>query len=284
MKPNDEPTTADDQLRSADETELRQQAVKRSWICPGAGFALVGSGAWAVVTFVVSLCIVPAVAWLVFQPAPASLWATIAVLIIATVFWLVEQIAINKVAVRAPSPAVLDRGYILSACVVWLAVILTLGLLFSAFGSLVMAGSGMTPTLEKSERLVYYKRVDWQSVKPGAVIVYKNANDSAWGQPGWIVISRILAGPGDDISIQDGNYLVNGAPGPPVAAAGEYPVALEVPSSPETLTVPDDSYFIVQDSPARGFDSRVLSWVRAENILGSRMWYLSRRGIGKPVE
>jgi hypothetical protein len=116
------------------------------------------------------------------------------------------------------------------------------------------------------------------------MLVYKNADDSAWGQPGWLVISRILAGPGDDISTHNGKYVVNGNAGPLVADAGRYDVVLDIPSSPESLRIPDDCYFIVQDAPTGGFDSRVLSWVRADNIIGSRLWYLSRRGICKPVE
>jgi signal peptidase I len=271
-------------MQSIDQAKIRTRAIKRSWICPGAGFALIGNGACATATFVASLCIVPAVAWLAFQPTAASLWTTVAVLVIATVLWLAEQIAAKKATVRTPSPPILVRGFIASTCTMWLAVVLGVGLLVTAFGSLRMAGSGMTPTLEKDERLIYHKHVDWQYVKPGAIIVYKNANDSAWGKPGWIVVSRILAGPGDNISIQNANYVVNGAVGAPVAATGKYDAVLDIPSSPDGLTIPEDCYFIVQDSPTGGFDSRVLSWVRAESIIGSRVWRVSSRGICTPVE
>lgn len=280
----DEPTTNDEEPRSIDETELRKRAIKRSWICPGAGFALVGKGACAIATFAASLCIVPTVAWVAFQPTAVSLWTTIAVLVIGIVLWLAEQIAAKRAPLRTPSPSILDRGFIASTCTMWLAVILAIALLVTAFGSLRMVGSGMTPTLQEAERLIYHKHIDWQSVKPGAIIVYKNADDSAWGRRGWIVISRILAGPGDEISIQDGEYIVNGTAGPPVADTGRYDVVLDIPSSPESVTVPDHCYFMVQDSPTGGFDSRVLSWVRADNIVGSRLWYFSRRGICRPVE
>jgi signal peptidase I len=270
--------------RSIDDADIRKKARKRSWICPGAGFALVGSGKCAIATFVASLCIAPVVAWVAFRPTAASLWTTIAVLVVATVLWLAEQAAIKRSAIRTPTPSILDRGFVVSACMMWLAVSVAAFLLMTAFGQLRMGGSGMTPTLENGERLMYHKHIDWESVKPGAIIVYKNAEDSAWGQSGWIVISRILAAPGDDISIQNGQYVVNGAAGPPVADTGRYDVVLDVPSSPESLTVPNDCYFIVQDSPTGGFDSRVLSWVRADDIVGSRLWYFSRRGFFKPVK
>ena len=39
-------------FRSEDEVEIRSKAVKRSWFCPGAGFALAGYGKCAIATFV----------------------------------------------------------------------------------------------------------------------------------------------------------------------------------------------------------------------------------------
>ena len=285
MMATDNPAKNGDGRRSNDEAELRMKAVKRSWICPGAGFAFVGNRTYAILTFVASLCILPAVAWLAFQPTTTSLWTTVAVLVIGTVLWLGEQVSIKKTSpLRAPSPSFLDRGFVVSTCVIGLAAVLAIGLLVTAFGSLKMTGPGMAPTLEIAERLIYHKRVDWASVEPGAIIVHKNADDSGWGQPGWLLITRILAGPGDDISIRGGRYVVNGTIGPPVAGTGRYAVVLDIPSSPGSLKVPDDCYFMVQDSPTGGFDSRVLSWVRADDIVSSRVWYLSRRGIWRPVE
>ena len=166
----------------------------------------------------------------------------------------------------------------------WLAVAVAVGLLVAEFRPLRMVGSGMEPTLEEAERLVYHRYVDRQSVRPGAVIVYENAEDSGWGEPDWIVISRVLAGPGDEIAIQDGRYVVNGTAGPPVAAPGRYDVVVNVPASPESVTVPDGRYFVVQDAPNGSLDSRVLSWVHTDDILASRLWYLSPRGFFKPVE
>jgi len=280
----DDPTTHKDDSCSIDENEIRKKATKRSWICPGTGFATVGSGTYAIATFVVSLCCLPAIAWVAFRPTATSFWTAITLLLIAVVLSLAEQIAIKKVTLRTPSPPFLVRGFLACSCIMWLAIILAIGLFVTAFGSLRMAGSGMTPTLEDAERLIYHKHVDWQSVRPGAIIVYRNADDSAWGQSGWIVISRILAGPGDDISIQDGKYVVNSAAGPPVADTGNYDVALDVPTLPESMTIPEGCYFIVQDSPTRSFDSRVLSWVRNGNIIGTRLWYFSSRGLCSPVE
>jgi signal peptidase I len=229
------------------------------------------------------LLITPAVAWLAVQPTAASLWTTIALLVIATVLWLAEQYAVKKGAVRAPGPSILVRGFIASGTLMCLAAVVVACLLLAAFGSLRMAGTGMSPTLEPGERLLYHKRVDWDLVTPGAVIVYKNASESAWGQPGWIMISRIIAGPGDKISLHNEQYVVNGDVRALVGETGQYEMALDIPASPQSLTVPENCYFMVQDSPLGGLDSRVLSWARAENIVASRLWYLGRR-IGKQVE
>jgi signal peptidase I len=283
MMPSDDAAVDDAGIRSKDEAEIRNRAIKRAWLCPGAGFALVGARTYAIATFVASLGILPALAWIAFRPSAVSLWTTIAVLAIATSLWAAELISIKKAALHAPSPSILDRQFVALTCTMWFAAILAASLFFSAFGSLRMGGSGMRPTLEKAERLIYHKHVDWQSVIPGAIVVYKNADDSAWGRSGWLVVSRILAGPGDNISIQNENYIVNGAAGPPVADTGDYGVVLDIPLSLKSLTIPNDCYFIVQDSPSGGFDSRVLSWVRADKIVGSRLWRFSDRGIFQPV-
>ncbi len=140
----------------------------------------------------------------------------------------------------------------------------------------------MVPTLVPGERLMFHKYVDFRLLKPGAIIIYKNANNSAWGKPGWIMISRILAGPGDEISFQNNRYVVNGIEGPVLSNLGESVTRIEVPSFPKTLTVPEKCYFVTQDSS--GYDSRVLSWARLENIVSTKLWYLSSRGIFKTVE
>ena len=284
MMPVDDKTNDDTLAQSEHEDELRRKALKRSWLCPGAGFALVGNRRFAIATFATSICTLPAVAWLALQPTAASLWTTIAAVAISSALWAAEQIRVKKAVVHSPSPSILDRAFMAAAGAMWLAVALAFVLLITSFGSLRMAGSGMQPTLEPAELLVYHKQVDWRAVKPGAIIVYKNPDDSGWGQPGWLIISRILAGPGDKISIRNGKYLVNGAAGPPVAETGNYHPVLEIPHSPESRTIPDDCYFMVQESPRGGLDSRVLSWARADKIVGSRLWYLSRRGVCTPVK
>jgi signal peptidase I len=141
----------------------------------------------------------------------------------------------------------------------------------------------MSPTLEKGERILYHKRANARPFQRGTIIVYKLSPNSAWGQPGWLVISRILAIPGDRLSIQDGKYLVNGELGAAVAETGTYAPVVAIPTGPEAAMVPEDCYFIIQDSPQKSFDSRVLSWVKKEDIVSTELYYVSGRGILKPV-
>jgi signal peptidase I len=241
-------------------------------------------GPLAIATFVASLCVYPAIVWLTVQANAPSLWTTLAVLVIAGILWLTEQIAVKNVALRQPNPQVLVGGFFAFSCITLLAAILVLGFIVTGFGAMRMAGTGMSPTIEKNELMVYHKHVDWRRVEPGAIIVYKNADDSRWGRPGLIVVSRILAGPGDQLCIKNASYLVNGKMGPKVTDPAHYATVIDVPSAPEALTVPDACYFVVQEFQGGGFDSRVLSWVRTDSIIGSRLWYLSGRGLFKPVE
>jgi len=110
--------------------------------------------------------------------------------------------------------------------------------LFLGFGSVQMAGDGMSPTLEKGERLLYSKRVDPYRLRPGTVIAYHLSGESAWGQPGWLTISRILAMPGDRLAIRAETYVVNGKVGPTVAGTQPYAPVVRVPLEPDALTVP----------------------------------------------
>lgn len=280
---NEEPASGE-VSPSPTEVEIRQQASNRSWVCPGTGFASIGQASWAMISWCVTLSLLPATICLVVWPSAMALWTIVLVVFLSGVLWIAERIAIRRARLRRPSPKFLHERYSIVIAISAGTGILVIALFLTGFGSLRMAGTGMMPTLEPGERLVYHKHVDWDAVKPGAIIIWENTPQSGWGEPGWLITARILAGPGDELSIRNGRYLVNGETGPPVEPIRRAPVVLNIPRSPEALTIPPDCYFMVQDAPNNGFDSRVLSWAKAENIVGSRLWYLSSRGILKPVE
>jgi signal peptidase I len=258
--------------------------MRRSWACPGAGFALMGRDGLAVFSYLTSLATLGVAAWLIIEPSALALWATLALLGLASALSILEQFAVKKLSPRAPKPRFLAGGFLVASAVGWFAAGLVLILLFTRVGTLQLAGSGTSPTLEKGERVLYEKFVRGECLRHGAIIVYRVSERSAWGKPGWLVISRILAVPGDQLSIRSGQYLVNGESGPAVAGTGRYTPVIQIPFAPETLTLSGNRFFVVQESPTGGFDSRVLSWVEAAEIVSTRLFYLSGRGVLKPVE
>lgn len=267
-----------------DSSELRTRAVGRAWICPGAGFALVGSERLATSIFAFSLTSIPVVGYLVVRPSGFSFWATVVLLGISILFFVAEQIGVKKFPLQPSAPAFLVRGYVPSSCLMYIAVALLVVIIVTSYGKFRMAGSGMQPTLEHSEMLIYHKRWNTQEVRPGRVIVYRNSTDSNWGEPDEIVVSRVLASPGDTISINNESYLVNGIEGPPVSATGDYLVAIDIPAAPDEIQVPEDCFFMVPDSPTNGLDSRVLSWARRDNVVGTQLWRFGLRGIFERIE
>jgi len=274
----------DDEPVVIDEAAIRQKATIRSNLCPGAGFALVGRPYWGMATFAATIAIPTATAWLAAAPSTASLATTLAVAGLAVVLWLIEQVVVRKGALGEASPPLLVGGFVLAAGLAIVATLVTLVLILTAYGSSKIAGSGMTPTLRPDERVLYYKHIDRQLFQPGNVIMFRNSEESAWGQPGELVVARVIAGPGDTMTLHGGRYCVDEVEFRAAGQTANLQTVLEIPRSPDWLTVPEGSYFVVQDSPHSGCDSRVFSWVRAENLISAKMWYVSERGILEPVE
>jgi signal peptidase I len=165
-----------------------------------------------------------------------------------------------------------------------LATGLILVLFLARFGSAQATNDGMSPTLQKGERLLYEKRINRPNLRRGAVIIYRLSERSEWGNPGVLMVSRILAVPGDQLSIRDGKYLVNGHEVRSVPPMRTDTRVIPVPSAPKAISIPANHYFVIQDSPTTGLDSRVLSWVERDEIEGARLYLMSGRGIFKRVE
>jgi len=152
---SDDEDSADRSASERDSQALRTKAVQRSWVCPGAGFALLGQSVPAVATFLVSLGTMLTFVWLAVWPGFTVLWAIVGGLCLSTALWLAEQIAVRRSRPAAPQPGFLVHGFVLVTTATWLTGVVALVLLFTRFGSLVMLGGGMSPTLELGERLFY---------------------------------------------------------------------------------------------------------------------------------
>jgi signal peptidase I len=200
---------------------------------------------------------------------------------VTSILGLGERLAVKTVDPRVPSPRLLVEGFPFACSAHWLCLGIALVLLLTRFGSVQLAGSGMAPTLGKGERAVYHRRVDPERLNRGTVILYRLSSHSAWGTAGWLVVSRILAVPGDRLSIREGQYLVNGESGPPVGETGQYAPVIQVPLAPAALTVPENRYFIVQDDPANGLDRRV---VEASDVTSTSLYYLRASSVLKVID
>jgi signal peptidase I len=262
---------------------LRADAARRSWFCPGAGFALLGRARLAVATYFVALGSLGALAWVIIQPGPAALWTTAGAILASTGLWLAEQVAARKLQPQPPKPTFLVAGFRVAGAIGYLAAGLSLVLFFSRFGSVQLGGAGMASTIEQGERVLYEKRIDPAHLRAGTVVIYRLSDRSDWGAPGLLVVSRIIAVPGDRVSVRNGKYVVNGKESHPVAETGQHTPVIQVPSAPETLILGDGRYFVVQESPTEGLDSRVLSWVERGEILSTELYLMSGRGILKRV-
>jgi signal peptidase I len=116
------------------------------------------------------------------------------------------------------------------------------------------------------------------------VVFFRTSPDAAWGQGGDLIVARILAIPGQEFSIEGDHYLVNGKRIVPVSALGRYRPALEIPPAPQALTIPAGCYFVVQDNPQNSFDSRVLSWAKETDLVGTRALVVIGHAFGEEVE
>lgn len=81
-------------------------------------------------------------------------------------------------------------------------------------------------------------------------------------------LKRIVAGPGDTLSIKEGHPVINGVEKkvePYINPCGGYPEICELP---KTITIPPNHYFMLGDNRGASDDSRFWGPVPAEWILG----------------
>jgi signal peptidase I len=279
MTPLDDERSAGLVATEADRYVLRDKAARRLWLCSGAGFALLGRPALAIATYLAALAAIGISFWPVLAPSVVAFAAAATMIVFACAFWMAEVWAVRRLSPQPPRPAFLVGGFPFASALGFTLAVPLAVLLFTGYGSFRMAGAGMAPTLDVGEQFFYRKRVEPAELQPGKVIVYRLSARSAWGQAGLFMTGRILAAPGDRLSISNDRYVVNGQAASSVGPLGPYKPVIEVPPAPETLTVPDRSYFIVQESPANAYDSRVLFWADSKDLVSTELYYLRRNAL-----
>lgn len=272
------------EISASDDRALRCRARRRALICPGAGWALLGypkRGAAVLLSVVACLA---ALIWLVLTLSPASVWAAAIATLLAVVVWTAEWLDAGWCVGRSPSNSLLVRRFALTTIVVWFAGLVIPLLIALRFGSIEIGDDRMSPTIEPGERLIYHLHVSEAGLKEGTVILYRLPPHAKGGTPGELVIARILAAEGDELTVQGGHYLVNGQVTRYRAAPAAPNVPLSVPSYPKKLTVPEVRYFVVQDSQSTGIDSRQLDYARRVDLVSTRLFHFGGPGILRPVE
>jgi signal peptidase I len=253
---------------------LRASVFQGAMFCPGVGFAGLGWRRTAVGAYLANLIALLFCGWLIIAPKPCMFWVVVAMLAILLPLWIYELVLVQRAKCLHPPVSALFRRRSLATGLFCLGAVFVLVGLVTRYQSFTMAGNGMSPTLPNGGRLTIARKVDPDRLRAGLVIAFKNPSKSAWGKPGWIVIARILAVPGDKLSIRHDRYFINGNANAPAKSDGPRPIALEIPPAPSTAEVPGSCYFVVQDD-AKAFDSRTFSWITISDIVSTELYRMT---------
>jgi signal peptidase I len=169
------------------------------------------------------------------------------------------------------------------------------------FQVVVVYGHSMEPTMTTGDRLIVFKTVrnpTFLGFRIGNPISVKLHNghlivmNLPYGPPA-AVIKRIVAGPGDTLSVRNAGVHINGAAvhenyldnpkpfRPPGAWHVEY-LLPDVSGSSYAATghewgpmvIPPGRYFVLGDNRDRAGDSRLFGLVNIDDILGVVLWHL----------
>jgi signal peptidase I len=177
----------------------------------------------------------------------------------------------------------LKRGLRLSGAVVWVylgaftlayaAVTVATLLLVRPFllEAFVVPSAGMMPSIHAGDRFVVNKLL---TPRRWDIVTFE-----APGQPGVRYIKRIVALPGESLTIQNGAIWINGQQQtPPVDLAGVAFHARRVPTYSPVIeesvpyVVPMDAVFVLGDQPDNSLDSRHFGPIPTASIVGVATW------------
>jgi len=122
----------------------------------------------------------------------------------------------------------------------------------------VVKGASMEPTLHDRERLIANKiSYRFESPKRNEIVIFKPPVGVKRNY-----IKRIIAVPGDTVEIVNGEIYINDQ------ALLEPYVKFNSYENLPSLTVPDDSFFVLGDNRPNSSDSRFWGFVPRKNIIG----------------
>lgn len=135
------------------------------------------------------------------------------------------------------------------------------------FGVFVNSGTGMEPSVQDRDIIVYY-RLD-PEYSANEAVVYEAGGEERLG--------RVVARGGDTVEVTDQGLQVNGYLQQRYKDVGETLAAKGGPDYP--LTLADDEVFVLGDNREESEDSRMFGAVKLSDVRGSAMTVLRRRDI-----
>ena len=125
----------------------------------------------------------------------------------------------------------------------------------------VVQGWSMYPTLAPGER-VLFDTLAYRLERPqrGDVVLARHPT-----RPSTKLLKRVVAVPGDRVTVQGHDCRVEEAPDPNVSSSGDADAAAQV------LTLAEDEYFLVGDAPDLSTDARHFGPTKRRDVQG-RAW------------
>jgi len=133
----------------------------------------------------------------------------------------------------------------------------------TCFTTSIMAANSMYPTIEAQENCLIF-RYAYAFAKPKRDDIICVKVDTGYGDS--FCISRVVGMPGDKIEISAGKLFIN----------GKEQILYQGITSPDnilSLTVGENSYFLISDNFANAYDSRYYGSVDMANIYGKCLFH-----------
>ena len=154
-----------------------------------------------------------------------------------------------------------------------LSVLLAFIVIVFLYQPVQVEGTSMMPRLENHERIFINKFLyRFRPIERGDVVVFHYPLD-----PSKSYIKRVIGLPGEEVSIRDGQVLVNGQT---LREPYVLPSYLDEQSHPPVQVEPDH-YYVLGDHRSASNDSREWGTVARQNIYGKAVivyWPLSQMG------
>lgn len=150
-------------------------------------------------------------------------------------------------------------------------------------------GRSMVPTFQSGDYLLTNK-VSYRTGEPklGDVVVFHAPEEASCPTgTGCDFIKRIIAVPGDTLSLSDNTFYLNGEPLPESYIPSDFETMPGKFIKDRTVTMGPDEYFVVGDNREYSSDSRVWGPISKSDIVGKaffRYWPVDAMGVIEDVQ